>query len=276
MTLLLALLLAIQPVRAGAIHVLVEPGDTIELDGREAGVSSMAAGGLLITNVAAGEHEIVVRTPTGGHASAKVNVTEGNTSTVQISSLGLRIRTRGNDSTVEVDVTPVSATCDLLAGNDEITAAPAELRLDHVRPGPQRVALRCGEKHAASDLDIPAAKIVTVQANFEKHTLRIVHARERVTALVVPTAADAIMRLDLPFAWKRAIAAALPPGLKPNSVARKGNLSVEVTFRGADWRTAETFRARLEDRPEIATVQFTDYDTSRTVAQFRYLITFRN
>lgn len=261
---LLLVLLVVTPPQVGSVHILVESGDTISMDGREVGVSSAAAGGLLLTDVPVGDHEIVVRAPGGGSATARITVSFGMTTTVPISSLGLRIHARSNDSTVEVQVPAESTRCELVIGNDRVRCA-------------HTIAVTCGEKHASADVDIPAAKLVTLQADLATGKLHVVGRRDRVTAVLVPTPADKIMRLDLPFTWKRAIAAPLTTGVQPNSIEQKGGMRVEAKFsvQGFDESPAEEFLSRLRERPEVETAYVSTSDYRRDGMSFTLSITFR-
>src|SRR5436190_21400368 len=99
---LLALLWVVTPPQVGSIQVMVEPGATVFLDGRQTGVSTSAMGGFSIEEVPVGDHEVTIRTSYGGGVSKRVMVNQGQTTTITISSLGLRSRTRGDDATIEV------------------------------------------------------------------------------------------------------------------------------------------------------------------------------
>lgn len=276
LTLLAVILMAqAQPPQVGAIHILVEAGDTVFLDSRAMGMSSTSAGGMLINNVPIGEHEVIVRTPAGGNAVTRVVVQFGETSTISISSLGLRTRSRGTDAAVEMQVGQQTTPCDLRVGTDHVTAAGEELRIDHVHPGTQKVAIACGNKTAAADVEIAPGKIVTFAADLTAHKLRVVGERDRVTAMVVPTVQDAIMRLDLPFSWKRAIAATLSPGMRPKSIVRKG-MVVQAFFVTPDSEAAGNMAAQLKDRSEVQAVYLTVTEYTKDGYVFMFLITFRS
>ncbi len=279
LTLFLALLLVVTPAPVGTVHVLVEPGDAIFLDGKQVGVSGAAAGGLVIESVPVGGHEIVVRTPSGGSAAAKFNVALGLTSRVTISSLGLRTRARGDDASIEMQIASDPVKCELTVGTDKTVGSSEDLRMDHIRPGRQKVALACGGKHAAGDIDVPAGKTITVHADLAAGKLQVVNERSRVISVYVPTVADAIMRLDLPFTWKRAIAASLVPGVTPKSITRNGILRVDVTLTAATWQPLEDVAANLKERREVASI-YSDYSGSGYTrdgsVQYTYIITFRS
>jgi hypothetical protein len=275
LTLLAVILMAqAQPPQVGAIHILVEAGDTVFLDAREMGMSSTAAGGMLINNVPVGEHEVIVRTPAGGNAVTKVVVQVGETSMISISSLGLRTRSRGTDAAVEMQVGQQSTPCDLRVGTDHVTAAGEELRIDHVHPGPQKVAIACGARSAAADVEIAPGKIVTFAADLTAHKLRVVGERDRVTSMVVPTVQDAIMRLDLPFSWKRTIAATLSPGMRPKSITQKGMIA-EAYFVTPDWEAANNMAMQLKERSEVQTVYVSVTEYTKDGYVFLFRITFR-
>ena len=278
---LLAFLWVVAPQQTGSIHVVVEPNAAVFLDGRQIGISSPLAGGLVIEQVPLGQHEIVVRTSYGGAVTSKVMVNIGQTSTVNISSLGLRMRSRGDDSTIEIQVVTDKPTCDLQVGMDRINAAPADLRMERVKPGPQHVTVACGDRQVTNDLDIPASKIVTVAADPAKRTLRILESRDRITTMIVPTVADSIMRMDLPFSWKRAVAASIVAGVHPKAIARNSyhpNSQLQAKILFDTYGAMVAFISQLRDRAEVMNVDY-DYDQYSNrdgTVNATVLITFKN
>jgi hypothetical protein len=272
---LLTLLLVVTPAQVGSLHILVEPGDAVFLDGRQVGTSSVAAGGMMLENVPVGNHEIVVRTPAGGSSSSKVSVVASTTSTVTISSLGLRGRARGEDTTIAVQVTSDSPRCDLTVGADTIAGTPSEIRIEHVRAGRQKVTLACGTKRATGDVDVAPAKVITLQADLATGKIKTIHEEDRITSIYVPTVQDTIMRMDLPFLWKRAIAATLAPGVKPRSISRSGTLSVTITYIAANYRDIDDTVEALRERSEVQRISRLDYQYRRDGITVTVLILFR-
>jgi hypothetical protein len=277
---LLALLWVTTPAQVGSIHILVEPGDAIFLDGRQVGISSNAMGGFLIESVPTGEHEVMIKTPSGGGVTKKVTVYVAQTSVITISSLGLRTRSRGDDATVEVQALSGGGNCELVAGPERITGPADDLRLERIRPGSQTVTVTCGDKKARGEIDVPPGKIVTVAVDFTTSKLKIVNERNRIVAVYVPTVEDYIMRLDLPFSWKRAVAATLVAGVKPTSISRQGMVQLAVTYTGPNYSSIEEVAGRLKDRKEVKSVYLRDYDSgyyrNNKAAEMSFIITFEN
>ena len=275
---LLAFLFVVAPQQTGSIHVVVEPNAAVFLDGHQVGISSPEAGGFVIEQVPLGAHDIVVRTSYGGAANAKVTVNIAQTSTVSISSLGLRTRTRGDDSTIELQVVTDRPTCDLQVGMDRVSGAPADLHVERVRPGPQHVTVACGDRQVTNDVDIPASKIVTIAADPARRTLRVVASRDRITTMYVPTVADSIMRMDLPFTWKRAVAASVVAGAHPKVIARgryRPNSQIEAEFLFDTYGSMVAFVGQLRDRTEVSTVDY-DYGWNRDNSlNAQFIITFK-
>lgn len=279
MLILLAILWVVTPTHVGSIHILVEPNAAIFLDGRQLGISSTAVGGYMIESVLVGDHDVTVKTSYGGSVSKKVTVNEGQASTLTISSLGLRTRARGDDAALEVQTTlPGSTKCDLVVGGERFSANADELRGDHVRPGSQSVTVTCGDKRASGSVDLPSGKIVTIQADFAKGKLTTVGDRARVTAVYVQTVEDRIMRLDLPFSWKRAVAASIVAGVKPQSINRLGMVQLAVTMTGPNYNAIEEFARNIRERAEVLSiyVQSWDYYQRGGGSEASYIITFRN
>jgi hypothetical protein len=280
---LLALLWVVTPPLVGSIQVMVEPGATVFLDGRQTGISTSAMGGFSIEEVPVGDHEVTIRTSYGGGVSKRVMVNQGQTTTITISSLGLRSRTRGDDATIEVQAAvPGSTNCELVVGTEKAGGTAEDLRIDHVHPGPQPVDVRCGDKRASGTIDVPPGKIVTVQADMATSKLKIINERARVTAVYVPTTEDAIMRLDLPFTWKRAVAASIVAGVKPKSVSRSGMVKLDITMSGPSYNAIEQFAERLKERKEVKTVYLKDWNYASSShrdsdgVSMSYIVTFEN
>jgi hypothetical protein len=276
---LLALLWVTTPPQVGAIHILVEPGDAIFLDGRQVGFSSAASGGYLMESVDVGDHEVTIKTPSGGVITKKVTVYVAQTSTITISSLGLRTRARGDDAAIEIQALSGGGTCELAVGNERVTAAADDLRIERVRPGTQQVTVLCGGKKATGSFDLPPGKVVTMAADFSTSKLKIVNERNRVTAVYVPTVEDYIMRLDLPFSWKRAVAATLVPGVKPKSINRLGMVQLAVSYTGPSYGAIDEVVVRLKERKEISTIYLKDYDAysrDREGVTMSFIITFES
>src|SRR5689334_5734510 len=101
---LVAAWMFIVPEPAGAIHLLVESNAEVLVDGRSAGLSSDAAGGMLLEYVPVGPHDIDIIMDGGGRTSFKVQVFDGQLSTIQVSSLGLRGRLRGTEAKSHITV----------------------------------------------------------------------------------------------------------------------------------------------------------------------------
>jgi hypothetical protein len=275
---LLALLWVTTPAQVGAIHILVEPGDAVFLDGRQVGISSAASGGYLMERVDVGDHEIMIKTPAGGVVTKKVTVYVAQTSTITISSLGLRTRARGDDAAIEIQALSGGGNCELAVGSERVTAAPDDLRIERVRPGMQQVTVVCNGKKASGSFDLPPGKIVTMSADLTTSRMKIVNERNRVTAVYVPTVEDYIMRLDLPFSWKRAVAATLVPGVKPKSITRLGMVQLSVTYTASSYSAIDEVATRLKERREISTIYLKDYDYYPRDKQptATFILTFEN
>lgn len=271
----IAALFVIAAMQVGAIHVFVEPGFEVLLDSRPIGMSTAGEGGLQIREVPVGEHEVAVKTPWGKLITSKVSVVGGVTADISISSLGLRGRTRGDDSTVEVQVTSPAPACELSVGNERVAGASDELKIDHLRPGRYRVTVKCGSKMATTDIQLAAGRIVTLHADVNTGKIRMLNDRPRITAVNVPTAQDTIMRLPLPIGWRRVFASALVPGVKASSITQLNDVRAEAVFMVPDYSAGSAVVERLRDREEVHEVLVEDYRQYREGMQIRLRVLFR-
>jgi hypothetical protein len=89
-TFALLMFITFQPM--GALHLLVESGFEVVIDGHSAGYTSDAAGGLLLDYVPTGDHDVVLKSPDGASVPLKVLIADGELTTVQVSTLGLHAR----------------------------------------------------------------------------------------------------------------------------------------------------------------------------------------
>lgn len=249
-----SLLMIVTPQPMGAIHILIEPGNEILLDARSVGFSSEASSGMMLDPVPAGEHDLVIKTPEGAHSALRVRVSDGEITTLTISSIGMRATHRGEESTLELNAVSASRRCELIAGSTKMAGNKDDLRIEHLSPGEQRVTVYCGARSASSLIDIPGGMIVTVTADFDSGRVRVVNQRQRVTTVSVANPEDAIMHLDLPLKWRRAIATSLVEGVHSEGITREGNLEVNASFSAAQWDMLDTFINRLRHHDNVASV----------------------
>ena len=271
----LLMLVTYQP--AGALHLLVESGNEVLIDGRSAGYTSDAAGGFLLDWIAVGEHEILIKTPEGATVPLKVRIADGELTTVQVSSLGLHAgRPRGTDSTIIVEELKTgSRRCTLAVDEASISDLKDQLKLEKIAPGKHTVLVICGSSRASSEMDIPSSAIVRVVADFESGRVRNVNEKPRAPMISVPTPADDIMALDLPLTWKRAIAGSLVSGIHVETVRRDGDGDVLGTFTAPSWDALEDFVRGLKRQDEVRRVETIRYGWIPNGIRFRILITFR-
>ena len=272
----LVLLFLAVPRGAGALPVLVEPGDEIFLDARSVGLSSEAASGMLLDDVPAGEHDLEIVTPSGASTSMKVNIYDGQVTTINVSSIGLRAgRPRGEDATVQLQVVTESRRCELIVGDQHIAGAKDDLRIEHLKPGKEHIGVICGAQTAEGDIDIPAGGYVTVAPDFASGKVHVATQHSRVIAMSVPTPEDAIMELQLPLKWKRAIVESLVTGVHAEAITRDRGLTVIATFTSPDWVSMMTFLRHLRGHNEVSSVEALRYWSIANGIRGRFEITFR-
>ena len=90
---------------AATLHVLCAPGFRVDVDGKAAGVCTATAQGLLITNLAPGEHLVVVRRSGYVLVQMKMVAESGTTAELQVAPLKLRRRIRFRPAEEPVDMT---------------------------------------------------------------------------------------------------------------------------------------------------------------------------
>lgn len=256
----------------------MESGDEVFIDARSVGLSSDAAGGLLLEGVPAGEHDVLIVTPTGARTNFKLNVFDGQMTTITLSSLGLRGgKRRGEDSTVELQ-TPIteSSRCELAVGSAQLAGAKDDLRIEHLSPGKYHVTVTCGSRAAGADVDIPAGTITTVAADFVAGKLKVADQRARVTNMAVASPSDLIMKFDLPLTWRRAIIAALVPGIHVEAATRDRGMITIASVTTPNRMTMYDFLSRLERMDAINTVWVAGSSPIADGLRVRLYIKFRS
>jgi hypothetical protein len=252
--------------QVGTIQVFVDPGFEVFLDSHSMGVS--AGQGLQINDVAPGEHVVTVKTSWGTSLGQRVTVVAGQISKVPVASLGLRTRPRGDDSTVVVQVLKTTAVvCDLAMGSQKISKKPSELQFDKVPSGPYRVALTCGGRSATTDITLAPGRLITLQADLATGRMTVTSDESRITQMKVRGPAEVIMAMDLPIAWRRALAGAVVPGITVSTISQLSDRKAKVVLKTIDLASIQGFAVSLSSSPEVVEVN-SDYDY-----QYRYQAT---
>ena len=272
----LSILMIVTYQPAGALHIVIEPGNEVLIDGRSAGFTTEAASGMLLDRVAAGEHDIVIKTPSGAKTSVKVRIADGEMTTLNISSIGLRAgRARGSDSTIETDIVTDSRRCTLSWDGTSISGDADGLKVEHVAAGTHTVTIICGQRLASGEIKVPANAIVTIAPDFATGTLRVERERERSAMISVPTPTDDIMQLDIPLVWRRAIANALVSGIHIEGTHRNGDDELVATFTAPAWDVMEDFVLALRHQTDVRGADFLRSGPIPNGIRARVVITFR-
>lgn len=223
-TVIAVLLLATAAYAAGPqakLFIHITPGFEVLVDGMSYGPTTAEEGGKLLL-INPGAHHVVVRSAEGREGAFDVTLASGESRDVTLSPLGLRkkLATSAEESAGALRVNCVPQDC-------TVTFKPPA---DAVPPGRYPLVVTRGTSMLRTDLDIPEATIVTVEANFNAGTIRTIDTRRRPHKLAVAEANDALSRLAVPPHWKNAIRSALPSGVGIDSAIGFEN-GVRVTLR---------------------------------------------
>ncbi|HJT16056.1 MAG TPA: hypothetical protein VJ853_01640 [Thermoanaerobaculia bacterium] len=226
----------------GALFLHLRGGYHVLVDGTDTGATTDDVGGK-VTPIAAGRHHIIVRSPEGREAQFDVTIAAGMTTDITLSPLGFRKPVPATDDPGALHVVCVPEDCtvmfrdkDKMANDDTLDAIPA---------GRYPLAATHGASTLRADVDIPAATVVTLEANFNTRTTRIVETKHRVRKLVVAEQNDALAYLNVPGYWKSAIRSALPAGVTVYQAMEVGGYGVRTTLRvpsdDVGWALIEAF-----------------------------------
>jgi hypothetical protein len=253
--LLLAFQRLIPPEGVGHIQVNTSPGIVVYLDGAPMGTTSADAGGLLIMGVTPGTHQLVLLVDGGGSVEMKAEVVKGQTSTVAVSSLALNAARKWS-SGVEVRLTQPADGCVAAVDDREMPFTDSLAMIDGVASGRHRVTVRCGDRSWGRDVELTRARTALVEANAARGTLQVVGDRARVMDVAIHSANDrVVMNAPISSSAKRALSAALAPGIDLLEVRPIGGRAVRLRIEAANASAAEAFFQRLASTPGIEEVE---------------------
>ena len=135
----------------------------------------------------------------------------GQTSDVSPSPLGLRkkLSTEGEPGSLHVVCVPEDCSVtfrdkDHMTNDDTVETVPA---------GRYPLTASRGAATLRTNVDVPQGMVVTLEANFNTRTTRIVETHRRAHRLTVAENNDALASLNVPAFWKSAIRSSLPAGV---------------------------------------------------------------
>ena len=226
----------------GALFLHLRGGYHVVVDGNDTGVTTDEVGGK-VTPMSPGKHHVVVRSPEGREAQLDVTIAPGMTSDVTLSPLGFRKPVPASDEPGALHVLCVPNDCSVMfRDKDKMTHDDT---LDAIPPGRYPMIVTHGTSTLRTDVDIPSSTAVTVEANFNTRTTRVVDTKHRARKLIVAEQNDALAYLNIPGYWKSAIRSALPAGVTVYQATAVGANGVRATLRvpsdDVGWALIESF-----------------------------------
>ena len=218
---LIALLFA-----ASELVVRTQPGVVVLIDGAPCGVTTADQGGLHISAVTPGLHQITLQVPGGGSATLPVDVQKLEGATVDVSALWLHAQTTRRGG---VEVRTSRASCTAAVDDREENVVDGSAVVDGVAPGRYRVTLRCGNDSLQRDADVDAGRVAILEADWSARVLRPAGDRPKALPVTVGEPGDKLVNLPLPAEFKRAFLNAIPPAVRLLSVRAQG-LNVFARF----------------------------------------------
>ncbi|HEY6844010.1 MAG TPA: hypothetical protein VI391_07575 [Thermoanaerobaculia bacterium] len=226
----------------GALFIHLKAGYHVVVDGADTGATTDEVGGK-ITSMTAGKHHIVVRSPEGREAQFDVTISAGMTSDVTLSPLGFRKPVPTADDPGALHFLCIPDDCsamfrdkDKMANDDTLDAIPA---------GRYPLTVTRGASTLRTDVEIPAATVVTIEANFNTRSTRVVDSKRRARKLVVAEQNDPLAYLNVPGYWKTAIRSVLPAGVTVYQASAVGANGIRATLRvpsdDVGWALIESF-----------------------------------
>jgi hypothetical protein len=253
--LLLALLSGLPPDTRGQIHVRVEPGVTILLDGQQVGVSNDRDGGLWIRAVRPGKHTLLLQLASGASLDVNAEVVAGQTTTLPISSLTLRASTRKRKSDMEVRVDSEAPQCSVSYDDRyEPLTGTRSVVLRDLSSGSRMLEVFCGGRTLKKTVNIVAGRYLVVEASFQANEIRIVNDRPRVKELVVKSSRDILVDANIPTDTKRLLLAALRPGIEVLGVTDRGS-RLFVRLEAESQSPIEAVATAVKRSPEVKKVE---------------------
>jgi hypothetical protein len=201
--------------KRGEIFIKIEPGVKVLLDDIEVGTSGIRDGGLYIRSVRPGKHKLTLQVKDGGAMDVDVEVFSDNTTPVSVSSLTLRASARRRKSDIELRVESDALECTATLGRrEESITSPRAVLFEDVPSGSHHIAVSCGGRSLATNVEVTPGRTLTVEADFRAKTMRVINDRPRVKELVVRSSRDLLVDAQIPSDAKRALIAALRPTIE--------------------------------------------------------------
>jgi len=240
----------------GDIHIRIEPGVLVSVDGVHAGTSTRAQLGLRVERVAPGMHHVGLEVPGGGSMTTQVEVEAGRTTLVRISSLTLRAAAGRRKAALEITVDSARPPCRAFLGEREAAFSSTSTIVDDVPSGAQRVRVACAGGHTAESIvDLMPDRTVTVRADFARKILVVTGDRPRIKALNVPSSSGLIVNAPIAANAKRALAGALVSGIEVLTISAVSAHEVNATFRAATHNDAARLVERLKQSAEVHSIE---------------------
>jgi hypothetical protein len=219
---LFSLLLAVvsQLTTPGHLFVHMPAGYEIVVDGTSVGVTANDVGGKIV-DLTPGRHRVAVRSADGREGSFDIDVVSGQTSDVSPSPLGLRkkLSTEGEPGSLHVVCVPEDCSI-MFRDKDHMTNDDI---LETVPAGRYPLTATRGASTLRTNVDVPSGTVVTLEANFNTRTTRVVETHRRARHLTVAENNDALATLNVPAFWKSAIRSSLPAGVTVYQAAEVPN-----------------------------------------------------
>jgi hypothetical protein len=226
----------------GALFIHLKGGYHVFVDGSDTGATTEEVGGK-VTPMSPGQHHVVVRSPEGREAQLDVTITPGMTSDITLSPLGFRKPVAAADDPGALHVICVPNDCSVMFRDKDKMSN--DDTLDEIPAGRYPLVAMHGSSTLRTDVEVPSSTTVTLEANFNTRTTRIVETKHRARKLVVAEQNDALAYLNVPGYWKSAIRSALPAGVTVYQAVEVGGYGVRATLRvpSADvgWALIESF-----------------------------------
>lgn len=228
---------------SGAIWVRTSPGLFVSVDAKERGVTTQEESGLLITDVSPGTHVVTVRLPNGGSTDVIVDVRSGHTVTATVSPLAFHARASRTGG-IEIRLTGGGPACLAHIGDREQSFSENRVLFNDLAPSTYVVRIACGSTLVQGSATVEASRIVVLDADTVKRTIKNAGDRPKSTRLFVSTSSDVLASTNLPADFKRAFLNAIPPGARLLSISKEKR-SLEARFSAATPNIAAEIAYRL-------------------------------
>jgi hypothetical protein len=213
----------------GEIWIRSAPGVVVTLDGVRAGVTTEADAGLRISGVSPGVHELGLAMPGGGSRTVTVEVSRGESTTVNVPLVGLQPRRPASAGALLIEALPYRQPCQVTVGAARYDLTAATLRIDKLPGGRHPVTVTCGGRSLRQEVEVEPTRLIDLRFDITRNRLDVIRSRPR-EAVTELTSRDRIESAAIAEVARKALFSSLVADVEVVALESRDGSRTAVTF----------------------------------------------